>query len=99
LSLIYTLSLHDALPIFWKWDPVTERSGKGAPRQRGLVYWQNDTGGERRLFTGVGGFLFALDAKTGEVVRSFGENGSINLGSGLKDRKSTRLNSSHLGIS
>ena len=67
----------------WKWDPADERSGKGRGRQRGLVYWENDTGGERRLFTGVGGFLFALDAKTGETVRDFGENGSVNLRSGL----------------
>jgi quinoprotein glucose dehydrogenase len=67
----------------WTWDPAKERSGKGAPRQRGLVYWQNETGGERRLFTGVGGFLFALDAKTGEVIREFGENGTVDLHSGL----------------
>lgn len=67
----------------WKWDPAGERSGKGSPRQRGLVYWANETGGERRLFTGVGGFLFALDARTGEVIREFGENGSVELGSGL----------------
>lgn len=67
----------------WKWDPATERSGKGSPRQRGLMYWQNPDRGERRLFTGVSGYLFALDAKTGEVIRSFGENGSINLESGL----------------
>jgi quinoprotein glucose dehydrogenase len=66
----------------WKWDPAKERSGKGAARQRGLVYWKSETG-EARLFSGVGGFLFALDAKTGEVIRSFGENGSVNLGSGL----------------
>ena len=67
----------------WKWDPAKERSGKGSPRQRGLVYWQSESGDERRLYTGVGGYLFALDAKTGEVVRSFGENGSVNLASGL----------------
>lgn len=67
----------------WKWDPADERSGQGRGRQRGLVYWENDTGGERRLFTGVGGYLFALDAKTGETVRDFGENGSVNLRSGL----------------
>ncbi len=67
----------------WKWDPAKERSGKGRARQRGLVYWQNDAGGERRLLTGVGGYLFALDLKTGEVIRTFGENGSISLGSGL----------------
>ncbi|MEZ5324958.1 MAG: PQQ-binding-like beta-propeller repeat protein [Verrucomicrobiales bacterium] len=67
----------------WQWDPAKERSGKGGGRQRGLVYWQNAAGGERRLFTGVGGFLFALDPKTGEVIREFGEAGSINLGASL----------------
>ncbi len=67
----------------WIWDPAAERSGKGRARQRGLAYWQNESGGERRLFTGVGGFLFAVDPKTGETIREFGENGSINLGSGL----------------
>ena len=67
----------------WKWDPATERSGKGSQRQRGLVYWENDKGGEGRLFTGVSGFVFALDPQTGEVIRSFGENGSINLETGL----------------
>lgn len=67
----------------WKWDPSKERSGKGSPRQRGIVYWQSDDGAERRIYTGVGGYLFALDSKSGQVIRSFGENGSINLGSGL----------------
>lgn len=67
----------------WKWDPANERSGKGRARQRGLVYWQNNEGGERRLFTAVGGFLFALHPETGEAIRSFGEDGSIKLGSGL----------------
>lgn len=67
----------------WKWDPKAERSGAGRGRQRGLVYWQNEKGGEQRLFTGVNNYLFALDAKTGEVIRSFGENGSIHLGDGL----------------
>jgi quinoprotein glucose dehydrogenase len=67
----------------WIWDPATERSGAGRARQRGLTYWQNHSGGEKRLFTAVQGHLFALDPKTGEVIRSFGEDGAINLGSGL----------------
>ena len=67
----------------WSWDPAQERSGTGRARQRGLVYWENDSGKEQRLFTGVGGYLFALDPKTGTVIRSFGENGSIKLNSGL----------------
>jgi quinoprotein glucose dehydrogenase len=67
----------------WKWDPANEHTGPGRARQRGLVYWENENGGEQRLFTAVKGFLFALDPKTGETIRGFGENGSINLGSGL----------------
>lgn len=67
----------------WQWDPANEHSGAGSPRQRGLVYWTNENGGERRLFTGVNGFLFAIDPQTGKTIREFGENGSINLGSGL----------------
>jgi quinoprotein glucose dehydrogenase len=67
----------------WKWDPAKERSGAGKGRQRGLVFWKNDEGGEQRIFTAVGTYLFALDAKTGDPIRAFGENGSIHLGGGL----------------
>ena len=67
----------------WKWDPTPERSGAGRGRQRGLVFWQNKSGGEQRLFTAVGNYLFALDLKTGAPLRTFGENGSIHLGTGL----------------
>ena len=67
----------------WQWDPANEHTGAGSPRQRGLVFWANETGGEQRLFTGVNGFLFAIDPKTGETIREFGQNGSIDLVSGL----------------
>jgi len=67
----------------WKWDPETELHERGTSRERGLVFWQNETGGEQRIFTGVGNRLYALDAETGRLLPSFGENGSIDLGSGL----------------
>src|SRR5205823_3862225 len=67
----------------WKWNPQSERPGGRAARQRGLVFWRNQTGGEQRLFTGVGNHLYALDPKSGQVIRSFGQNGSIHLGTGL----------------
>ncbi len=67
----------------WTWDPANEHTGAGRARQRGLVYWENPAGEERRLFTAVKGYLFALDPVTGETIRSFGDNGSIDLGSGL----------------
>ena len=67
----------------WQWDPAKEHTGPGSPRQRGLVYWANDSGDDARLFTAVNGFLFAINPKNGETIRDFGNNGSINLGSGL----------------
>lgn len=67
----------------WKWDPATEHTGSGSARQRGLVYWANESGEEQRLFTAVKGFLFAIDLQTGKTIRSFGDSGSIDLGSGL----------------
>ncbi len=67
----------------WKWHAQSERPGGGGGRQRGLVFWQNDAGGERRIFTASGNHLYALDPATGQPIRSFGENGSIHLGSGL----------------
>jgi quinoprotein glucose dehydrogenase len=76
----------------WKWDPRSERPGTIGGRQRGLVFWQNETGGEQRLFTGAGNHLYALDPKSGEVIRSFGENGSIHLGSGLDGTPNIGLN-------
>ncbi len=67
----------------WLWNPENSRAGAGAKRQRGLVYWQNEDGGEARLFTGVGNYLFALDAKTGQVLSTFGDGGAIELGRDL----------------
>lgn len=67
----------------WTWDPAKDGPGKGRARQRGLVYWENDQGGERRLFTAVAGVLLALDPATGKIIKDFGENGSVKLGSGL----------------
>ena len=67
----------------WKWDPVTERPEGAKPRQRGLVFWQSEDATESRIFTAAGNYLYALDPKTGQTIRSFGKNGAIHLGSGL----------------
>jgi len=67
----------------WQWNPARERSGAGAPRQRGLIYWRSPEGTDARLFTAVGNYLFALDPKTGRLVTDFGEQGALPLGAGL----------------
>jgi quinoprotein glucose dehydrogenase len=76
----------------WRFAPTVERKDLVGNRQRGLVFWAD--GDERRIFTSAGSWLYALDARTGQVVRSFGENGSIHLGQGmgLEGTPATRLN-------
>ena len=66
----------------WKFNAETERPGGGVSRQRGLAYWSS--GDDRRVYTGVGSYLYALNARTGQPVRSFGQNGSVNLGIAIK---------------
>jgi quinoprotein glucose dehydrogenase len=61
----------------WKFD-----SGivAGQPA-RGVAYW-ND-GSRDRIYAGVMNFLYCLDAETGKLITSFGENGHIDLRTGL----------------
>ncbi len=66
----------------WRWDPASVFNGRIAARQRGVVYWED--GEDRRIFTGVGTYLYALDADTGKLIESFGKGGSIHLGEGVE---------------
>lgn len=52
-------------------------------RQRGVVYWAD--GGDRRIFTGAGTYLYSLDAATGNLIPGFGSNGRIHLGEGVAE--------------
>ncbi len=57
------------------------RRGQAAPRRlsgRGLAYW-SDGREERILYVTPGYRLIALDAKTGNVIPSFGSNGAVDL--------------------
>lgn len=56
-------------------------SKAGANNSRGLVYWTD--GKEKRILHTIGSFLYALDPETGKVIESFGENGRVDLHTGL----------------
>jgi quinoprotein glucose dehydrogenase len=49
----------------------------GASASRGIAYWR--AGNDERLFTVRASLLFALNAKTGAPVESFGEKGQVDL--------------------
>ncbi len=64
----------------WTWRPDEGVRFDKAPRKvtRGVAYWAE--GNDARVITVTPGFqLVALDAKTGVPVRSFGDNGSVDL--------------------
>jgi quinoprotein glucose dehydrogenase len=69
----------------WRFAPDDAVSGTLAPA-RGLVYWSDGAADERILF-GRGHRLFALDARTGQLVESFGDGGAVDLRDGLADER------------
>src|SRR5262245_15911776 len=62
----------------------TEQRVADAPRDtvsgRGVAYWPGDGKNAPRIVVMRGTHMFALDAKTGELVKSFGDNGYVNVG-------------------
>jgi glucose dehydrogenase len=61
----------------WKFDSGIV-SGQPA---RGVTYWNDGEHG--RIYAGVMNFLFCLDAETGKLITSFGDNGHVDLRKGL----------------
>src|SRR5213594_2827957 len=67
--------------LFWTHSEREGTRGANAPRQlsgRGLAYW-TDGRDERILYVTPGYRLIALDAKTGNPVPGFGQNGVVDL--------------------
>jgi quinoprotein glucose dehydrogenase len=48
-------------------------------RNRGLTYWEDANGKNKRILNFVKDRVYALDPKTGALITSFGENGFIDL--------------------
>ncbi len=73
--------------LLWMHSENEGERGAAAPRPlsgRGLAYWSDGTSA-RILYTTPGYRLVALDAKTGELVKSFGVNGVVDLKKEMDD--------------
>jgi len=46
---------------------------------RGVTYWQNEAGTEKRILYSVGHRLYAIDAQNGTPIPTFGQHGFIDL--------------------
>jgi quinoprotein glucose dehydrogenase len=60
--------------VLWRFDPWEGARGGGL--NRGVAYW-TDGRGDARIFHSAGDWLWALDAKTGKPIPSFGRGGRI----------------------
>lgn len=65
----------------WQFDPAKHAEGNRSfrGRNRGVVFWENAQRGQRRIFNFVKDRVYALDARTGALIESFGESGFIDL--------------------
>jgi quinoprotein glucose dehydrogenase len=82
---MYVLARNNAIVAL---DPATGREkwthrNEGGVTDRGVNYWASADGSERRLLYLNAGSLTALDARTGNMIASFGDNGRVDVRTGL----------------
>lgn len=79
----------------WKYSmDEGERATRWAPRQlsgRGVSYWTDGKGDDRIIYVTTGYRLVSLNAKTGQPIASFGQNGVIDLKVGVVIGKDKQL--------
>ena len=64
--------------VIWKYESPLNIHG------RGLAYWRGDASTTPRLFFGVyGGYLAAIDIRTGSLAKGFGQDGYIDAYAGV----------------
>jgi quinoprotein glucose dehydrogenase len=58
----------------WVFDPAEHNDGRVIrSRSRGVIYWEDEDGNNQRIFNSVRDRVYALDAKTGELIVPFGQ--------------------------
>jgi quinoprotein glucose dehydrogenase len=66
--------------LLWTFDPAGGQRGRRPPGQcRGVCYWQNEDGSQKRIFAPVRDMLYSIDARTGQLDPTFGNGGVIDL--------------------
>ena len=63
----------------WRFEPDKEK----LHNIRGVMYWEH--GDDKRILYTAGSFLYAVDAVTGKLITTFGNNGKVDLHEGLAD--------------
>lgn len=83
----------------WVFDPFSDTSKTKVEinANRGVTYWSD--GKDQRIFYCAGSFLYAVNAVTGKLILTFGDQGRIDLHDGLdRDVKNLYVVSTSPGI-
>lgn len=73
----------------WLFDPARVNTSKTDDPMayykvcRGVVYWEDSKGDNRRIFYSVGAKTYAIDADNGQAIAAFGNKGFIDLSQNL----------------
>lgn len=91
-GLMYVLAKNNSIVAL---DPATGKEvwshpNEGAVGTRGINYWESKDRSDRRLIYINAGFLTEIDARTGQTIQSFGDNGRTDLRLGL-DRDTSKI--------
>jgi quinoprotein glucose dehydrogenase len=88
----------------WIFDPASRDTSKKADPLayfkicRGVTYWQDDNGKNKRLFYSVGSKTFAIDAESGQPIADFGKGGYLNLTEDLGRKVTSYVSGTTPGI-
>ena len=63
---------------------IWRHENKGRVGERGMNYWESEDRSDRRLLYLNMGKLTSIDAKTGETITSFGDEGFVDIRTGLE---------------
>lgn len=81
----------------WTFNPFANPAVK--PRfhpVRGVTYWES--GEDKRILYSVGASLYAINAKTGDPIKTFGKEGEVDLHEGLGDSTTLGYNVNNFNI-
>jgi len=76
---------------------IWSHANQGAIGARGLNYWESPDRSDRRLLYLNAGMLTALNAKTGDLIPTFGDNGKVDLRDALWRQARNPLQTSNPG--
>lgn len=84
-SVMYVIGKDDAIEALdaGTGRPLWSHPTRGLPPGRGLSYWESRDGKDRRILFTTDNTLRAIDARTGQAIRTFGRDGQVDISEGV----------------